>query len=643
MVALAAVVGSGIITGAADAAPVNSYIVVLDPSIAAVAPRADDVAADAGAQVTGLYEHALDGFVVSATPAEAQAMEADPRVSFVEPDRTVHLEAVNAPTGVRRIGATSNGLLSLDGVDDVRVDVDVAIIDTGIDLQHPDLVVAGSVNCLVSGPRSGCAAGGDDDNFHGTHVAGIVGALDNGAGVVGVAPGARLWAVKVLDSTGTGLLSGILRGIDWVTANAGTIEVANMSLTAPGIDLAVKAAIQSAVNAGVAFSVAAGNQRLDAGTISPAGYDNVLAVSALADFDGLPGGLGTPTCAVDVDDTLAEFSNRGAAVDVAAPGLCIRSTIPLERGTDTSFDPQTSAAGGATGVLSGTSMAAPHVAGALALLARGHNPANAADVTAMYDTIRATGSTDWTDDSGDGVQEPLLDLRSMVHYQAVALPACPVTPSGLLAWWKADATTAATIGPSLTGTTAFTPSTLGGSAFRLDGRHALTATAAVTPTTGLTVDGWFRLDAGGEGGTLVSKWDHLGPDGGAGSRSFLLGMNPSVQTVSFMTDETTTRVGNELQVLAPKLFDHAVHHLAATWDQATMSIFVDGSLVASMPSQGGTLNPATTVPLLLGGSSGRGDPLQFRGDLDDVSVWSRALSPLEVAERFLAGTAAMCP
>jgi len=110
----------------------------------------------------------------------------------------------------------------------------VAVIDTGIDFQHPDLNVVGGVNCTGSILRPTCVAGGDDDHYHGTHVAGIIGALDNDIGVVGVAPGARLWAVKVLNKNGSGWSSWIIAGIDWVAANANTIAVANMSLGGSG-------------------------------------------------------------------------------------------------------------------------------------------------------------------------------------------------------------------------------------------------------------------------------------------------------------------------------------------------------------------------------------------------------------------------
>jgi PKD repeat protein len=145
-------------------------------------------------------------------------------------------------------------------------------------------------------------------------------------------------------------------------------------------------------------AVAAGNDDADANNYSPGGFDNVLSVSALADFDGMPGGLGSPTCRADQDDTLADFSNWGPEIDIAAPGVCILSTYPIEQGT--------------YGTISGTSMASPHAAGALALLASANNPENATDVYNLYALVKSAGNNNWTDDSGDGIQEPLLDVST---------------------------------------------------------------------------------------------------------------------------------------------------------------------------------------------------------------------------------------
>ncbi len=241
-----------------------------------------------------VYRHALKGMSAVVPAGRLAALERDPRVAYVVEDMERSINAQALPTGIKRIFATDNPNIPIGKNDLYRVDVDVAVIDTGVDFQHPDLNVAGGVNCTTNIFFATCKAGGDDDHYHGTHVAGTIGALDNDIGVVGVAPGARIWAVKVLNSKGSGYSSWIIAGIDWVAANAATIEVANMSLGGSGFSQAEYDAIQGAVNKGVAFAVAAGNNDADANNYSPGGFDNVLSVSALADFNGIARRPGQP-------------------------------------------------------------------------------------------------------------------------------------------------------------------------------------------------------------------------------------------------------------------------------------------------------------------------------------------------------------
>jgi len=398
------------LTPLATAAPPEraSYIVVLHDDEPSPAVAARDIAAGVGGDVGFIYSHALKGFSLTVPPQAVAGLQHNPRIKYVEADQLHYAFAQEIPTGIQRIFADDNPNIGINGNDDLRVDVDVAVIDTGIDFQHPDLNVVGGINCTVSIFNPTCVSGGDDDHYHGTHVAGTIGALDNGEGVVGVAPGARLWAVKVLNKRGSGYTSWIVAGIDWVAANADMIEVANMSLGGAGFSQAEYDAIQGAVNAGVAFAVAAGNDDDDANNYSPGGFDNVLSVSALADFNGLPGGGAALTCRTDVDDTLADFSNWGPEIDIAAPGVCILSTYPLEKGS--------------YGTISGTSMASPHVAGALALLASASNPGIAADVYNLYNAVINIGNDGWVDDSGDGIQEPLLDVSNTGTFSPVLVP-----------------------------------------------------------------------------------------------------------------------------------------------------------------------------------------------------------------------------
>jgi subtilisin family serine protease len=436
--ALVALVGPSVaLPGAAVPTDVQPYIVVLTPAVGDVPAAAAALARSAGGQVGHVYEHALKGFSLAAAPAAAAGLARNPLVAYVEPDRVVTLAEQSMPTGISRTFADVNGAIDIDGQDDLRVDVGVAVIDTGIDVQHPDLNVVGGTNCAQGWPfgKATCSGTGDDDHYHGTHVAGTIAALDNGIGVVGMAPGARLYAVKVLNKQGSGYTSWIVGGIDWVAAHASEMKVANMSLGGSGYSQAEYTAIQGAVAKGVAFAVAAGNEDDDANNYSPGGFDNVLSVSALADFDGKPGALGSPTCRTDQDDTLADFSNWGPEIDIAAPGVCILSTYPIEQGS--------------YGTISGTSMASPHAAGALALLASSTPPADASGVFALYSQVVGSGNANpdaWTDDSGDGIQERLLAVSTFTpKLVAPSTPPPPTTPelSGTAVWtgstWTATA------------------------------------------------------------------------------------------------------------------------------------------------------------------------------------------------------------
>jgi hypothetical protein len=373
------------------------YIVVLRD---AAQDGPEDVARGAGVQTEHVYRHALRGFSAVLPEQALQGLRHNPNIEIIQPDSEVTIDQAlddRMPTGVARMGGATSAATELAAV---LATVNVAVIDTGIDLDHPDLNVAGGVHLSKGQNR-----GGDDNNSHGTHVAGTIGAEDDGAGVVGVAPGVRLWAVKVLDSQGSGSTASVVAGIDWVTgtrsdANASNdIAVANMSLGGAGADNidgvpcgtrdangnwtyatndAEHRAICRSVAAGVVYVVAAGNSAIDAQSQAPASFDEVITVSALADFNGLPGGGAASTCREDEDDSFAVFSNYGHDVDIMAPGVCIESTIP----------------NGAYGTKSGTSMASPHVAGAAALWVAANNmAADGATVAAVRAALVAAGQT----------------------------------------------------------------------------------------------------------------------------------------------------------------------------------------------------------------------------------------------------------
>ena len=246
------------------------------------------------------------------------------------------------------------------------VDINIAVLDTGILRTHPDLKnrIKGCKD-FTSAKQPIVDNSCDDKNGHGTHVAGTIAARDNEIGVVGVAPEANLYAVKVLDKRGSGSWSSVICGIDWVTGKAGEIKVANMSLGGSGSsdndcgqtnNDALHQAICKSMNVGITYVVAAGNENDNAANHVPAAYnDAVITISALVDTDGSPGGFGDPT-GYGSDDTFASFSNYGDVVDLGAPGVNIYSTWK----------------NGGYNTISGTSMATPHVAGAVALYLKSH-------------------------------------------------------------------------------------------------------------------------------------------------------------------------------------------------------------------------------------------------------------------------------
>ena len=243
------------------------------------------------------------------------------RSAFIQPAQVL-------PWGIDRIDAEK--VWATSTADTIKV----AIIDTGIDKDHADLIanLRCGVNFVSKSPvKPADPNKWDDDNGHGTHVAGIVATVDNEIGVIGTAPEAYLWAVKVLDSNGSGYVSDVIDGINWAITNH--MQVTNMSLGTTANILSFQEAIQRANAAGITQVAAAGNS---GGAVNyPAAYPEVIAVSA-----------------TDIADNIPYWSSRGSEVDLSAPGVSIYSTYK----------------GGKYKTLSGTSMAAPHVAGAAALV-----------------------------------------------------------------------------------------------------------------------------------------------------------------------------------------------------------------------------------------------------------------------------------
>ncbi|MDP3729505.1 MAG: S8 family peptidase, partial [bacterium] len=312
--------------------------------------------------------------------AEMKELKNNPAVLRVDNDAIVTIQASDVRENARGGGSVIIQAQTLPwGISKIKANqvwpsgntadpVKVGVIDTGISLSHPDIAnnVKGSYNAINNRKSA------NDDNGHGSHVAGIIAALNNTTGVVGAAPKADLYAIKVLNAAGSGYLSDVIEGIDWAISR--NIKVINMSL---GCDCNIQSlhdAVIRAKNAGVVVVAAAGNS--GGAVIYPAAYPEAIAVSA-----------------TDSNDNLASFSSRGPEVDLSAPGVSIYSTYK----------------GSGYATLSGTSMASPHVAGAAALVLGSHPGYTPEQVLgALESTATDLGSAGFDNLFGFGLVNALL-------------------------------------------------------------------------------------------------------------------------------------------------------------------------------------------------------------------------------------------
>ena len=424
----------------------GQYIVAFKEDVRDVPGLARRLAAAHGGATRFIYQHALKGFAAQIPDALVAALARHPSVAFVEQDQVIHIVTTQTPTpswGLDRIDERAQTSGSDYMYNSTGTGVRAYIIDTGIRSDHSDFGGRASTGFDAIGDGQN----GNDCNGHGTHVAGTVGGAAHG-----VAKEVQLIAVRVLNCSGSGTTSGVIAGVDWVTnqknANPATPSVANMSLGG-GASTALDNAVQSSINAGVTYAVAAGNSNRNACNYSPARVGAAVTVGATTS-----------------SDSRASYSNYGTCLDLFAPGSSITSAWHTSNT--------------ATNTISGTSMAAPHVAGVAALYLQG-------DATAAPGVVRDAIVNSATSNAvtSPGTGSPNKLLYSLLTADPAPSPPPPPPPSGA----------------PCSDCTAYTGSLSGAGDYDIhpDGRYYYSSPG--------THSGWLRGPTGTDFDLYLEKWN----------------------------------------------------------------------------------------------------------------------------------------
>jgi hypothetical protein len=393
--------------------PAGRVIVVMKDGTATAA--ANNVAVEVGVKINLKFDSALNGFATTANQTQIAKLAANPNVDFIAPDVPIQAAAQTPSSAISRSAIAGFAQIDQGGA---NANIGIAILDSGVQNNHPDLNYAGGFNCSDA-PSDQPYQGTSDD--HGTHVAGIAAAKDNTSGVVGSAPGARIYNYRILDSEVEGFSSWMICALEKSIDNP-DVKVINMSVAGvsgfgtsncDGPD-PLHIAVCNATNAGKLIVVAAGNNNTDAASYIPARYPEVVAVGNIADGSpvGAPGG-----------DSYHSTSNFGSVVDLAAPGTSILSTLP----------------GSSYGSMTGTSMAAPLVAGVAAY----YMMQAGASVSATRSWLQNTASVPMSTTNGCACSAPTGSPNRMLYLGGVVTTYPPGTANPAFSGSKTTITNSA--------------------------------------------------------------------------------------------------------------------------------------------------------------------------------------------------------